>query len=97
MAPELGVSESQAATEPPALLPAILGGFKRQTQAQPTGLEGLAGMLGGLGGGGLLETCEVRSRQVSAATMFSDRSSIEGRESHRRPERLDAERSTRCC
>jgi hypothetical protein len=55
MARELGVSESQAATGAAALLPAILGGFKRQTQAQPTGLEGLAGMLGGLGGGGLLD------------------------------------------
>jgi hypothetical protein len=55
VARELGVSESQAATGAAALLPAILGGFKRQTQAQPTGLEGLAGMLGGLGGGGLLD------------------------------------------
>jgi len=55
VARELGVSESQAATGAAALLPAILGGFKRQTQAQPTGLEGLAGMLSGLGGGGLLD------------------------------------------
>jgi hypothetical protein len=55
VARELGVSEAQAASGAAALLPAILGGFKRQTQAQPTGLEGLAGMLGGLGGGGLLD------------------------------------------
>jgi hypothetical protein len=55
VARELGVSDAQAATGAAALLPAILGGFKRQTQAQPTGLEGLAGMLGGLGGGGLLD------------------------------------------
>jgi hypothetical protein len=54
MARELGVSESQAATGAAALLPAILGGFKKQ--AQPAGLEGLVGMLGGLGGGGLLDT-----------------------------------------
>ncbi len=55
VARELGVSDAQAATGAAALLPAILGGFKRQTQAQPTGLEGLAGMLGSLGGGGLLD------------------------------------------
>jgi hypothetical protein len=55
MARELGVSESQAASGAAALLPAILGGFKKQAQAQPTGLEGLVGMLGGLGGGGLLD------------------------------------------
>jgi hypothetical protein len=55
MARELGVSESQAASGADALIPAILGGFKKQTQAQPTGLEGLAGVLGKLGGGGLLD------------------------------------------
>jgi hypothetical protein len=53
MARELGVSESQATAGAAALIPAILGGFKKQ--AQPTGLEGLAGMLGGLGGGSLLD------------------------------------------
>ena len=55
MARELGVSESQAATGAAALLPAILGGFKKQATAQPTGLEGLGGLLGQLGGGGLLD------------------------------------------
>jgi hypothetical protein len=55
MANELGVSENQAASGAEALIPAILGGFKRQAQAQPTGLEGLGGMLGQLGGGGLLD------------------------------------------
>jgi hypothetical protein len=55
MARELGVSESQAAMGTEALLPAILGGFKKQAQAQPTGLEGLGSLLGRLGGGGLLE------------------------------------------
>jgi len=55
MARELGVSESQAASGAAALLPAILGGFKKQAQAQPTGLEGLGGLLGQLGGGGLLD------------------------------------------
>ena len=38
-----------------ALLPAILGGFKKQAQAQPAGLDGLGGLLGQLGGGGLLD------------------------------------------
>ena len=53
MARELGVSESQAKAGAAALLPALLGGFKKQ--AQPTGLDGLVGMLGNLGGGGLLD------------------------------------------
>ena len=55
MARELGVSDAQAASGADALLPAILGGFKKQTQSQPTGLEGLGGLLGQLGGGGLLD------------------------------------------
>ena len=55
MAKELGVNESQVASGAAALLPAILGGFKKQAQAQPTGLEGLGGLLGQLGGSGLLE------------------------------------------
>lgn len=55
MARELGVSESQVATGAEALVPAILGGFKKQVQSQPTGLDGLGGLLGQLGGGGLLD------------------------------------------
>ena len=55
VARELNVSEAQAANGAAALIPAILGGFKKQAQAQPTGLEGLAGVLGKLGGGGLLD------------------------------------------
>ena len=55
MARELGVDESQAASGAEALIPAILGGFKRQAQSQPAGLEGLGGLLGQLGGGGLLD------------------------------------------
>jgi hypothetical protein len=55
MAKELGISESQAASGAAALVPAILGGFKKQAQAQPTGLEGLGGLLSQLGGGGLLD------------------------------------------
>ena len=55
MARELGVSETQAASGAEALIPAILGGFKKQAQSQPAGLEGLGGLLGQLGGGGLLD------------------------------------------
>ena len=55
IAKELGISEAQVATGAAALAPAILGGFKKQAQAQPTGLEGLDGLLGKLGGGGLLD------------------------------------------
>jgi hypothetical protein len=55
MARELGVSESQAVTGAEALIPAILGGFKKQAQSQPSGLEGLGGLLGQLGGGSLLD------------------------------------------
>jgi hypothetical protein len=55
MARELGISESQAQNGAAALLPAILGGFKKQAGAQPSGLDGLGGLLGQLGGGGLLD------------------------------------------
>jgi len=52
LARELNLSEAQASSGAAALIPAILGGFKKQ--AQPAGLDGLAGVLGKLGGGGLL-------------------------------------------
>ena len=55
MARELGVSETQAANGAEALIPAILGGFKKQAQSQPAGLDGLGGLLGQLGGGSLLD------------------------------------------
>lgn len=55
MARELGVSESQAADGAAALIPALLGGFKKQAQSQPGGIEGLGGLLGQLGGSGLLD------------------------------------------
>ena len=70
MARELGVSESQAATGAAALLPAILGGFKKQAKAQPTGIEGLSGLLGQLGGGGLLD--EVLSPQPTNVSRGND-------------------------
>jgi hypothetical protein len=55
MARELGVNETQARTGASALIPAILGGFKKQAKSRPAGLESLAGMLGGLGGGALMD------------------------------------------
>ena len=55
IARELGVSEEQAASGAAALAPAILGGFTKQAQAQPSGVEGLGGLLERLGGGGLLD------------------------------------------
>ncbi len=56
MARELGINESVAQAGAAALLPSILGGFKKTTQAQPGGLEGLGGLLSQLGGGGLLDS-----------------------------------------
>ena len=56
IAQQLGVNEQVAQMGAAALLPSILGGFKKTTQAQPSGLEGLGGLLGQLGGGGLLDS-----------------------------------------
>jgi hypothetical protein len=56
IAGQLGVNEQMAEMGANALLPAILGGFKKTAQAQPTGMEGLGGLLGSLGGGGLLDS-----------------------------------------
>jgi hypothetical protein len=55
IARELGVSETQAVAGAEALLPAILGGFKKQAQAQPAGFDGLGSLLSNLGGGALLD------------------------------------------
>ncbi|RSY90507.1 DUF937 domain-containing protein [Sphingomonas koreensis] len=54
MARDLGVSPETAKAGADALLPAILGGFKKQAQTGG-GIEGLGGLLGQLGGGGLLD------------------------------------------
>ncbi|MCG6957258.1 MAG: DUF937 domain-containing protein [Gemmatimonadetes bacterium] len=70
MARELGVSESQAASGAAALLPAIMGGFKKHAQSQPTGAEGLGGLLGKLGGGGLLD--DVLSPQPTNVSRGND-------------------------
>jgi hypothetical protein len=55
LAKELGISETDAANGAEALAPAILGGFKKQAQAQPGGFAGLGDLVGQLGGGGLLD------------------------------------------
>jgi hypothetical protein len=55
VAQQLGISETQAASGAAALLPAILGGFKNQAQANPAGAAGLGGLLNQLGGGALLD------------------------------------------
>ncbi len=56
IAQQLGVNEQVAQVGAEALLPSILGGFKKTAQAQPTGLDGLGGILGQLGGGGLFDS-----------------------------------------
>jgi hypothetical protein len=55
VASELGIDPSVAAIGATALLPAILGGFKRQAQTHPEGVSGLGGLLEQMGGGGLLD------------------------------------------
>lgn len=56
IAQQLGVSEAQVASGADALIPAIIGGFKKQTQTQASGVEGLAGLLGQLGGANLFDS-----------------------------------------
>ena len=70
IARELGVSESTAARGVEALAPAILGGFKKQVETQPTGLQGLGGLLGSLGGSGLLD--DLLSPQPTNVGMGND-------------------------
>lgn len=55
IARELGISQTQARTGAAALLPAVLGGFKKKAQGQAAGGGGLEDLLGQLGGGGLLD------------------------------------------
>lgn len=55
VAQQLGVDEQTAQAGAAALLPAILGGFKKTTQTQPGGLGDLGGLLGQLRGGGLFD------------------------------------------
>lgn len=56
IARELNIDEDDAARAAEALGPAVLGGFRKQAEADPQGLEGLGGMLNRFGGGGLLDS-----------------------------------------
>lgn len=62
MARELGVSETQAATGAAALIPAILGGFKKQPSHSPQVSTGWAGCSGNLAGAACSTTCCRRNR-----------------------------------
>ena len=53
LARELGIPSAAAAAGAEALLPAILGGLRRQSEALGGGVSGLLGMLDGLGDGAL--------------------------------------------
>jgi hypothetical protein len=56
MARELNIGEADAARAATALAPAVLGGFRKQAETHPQGLEGLGGLLSQFGGGGLLDS-----------------------------------------
>ncbi|APG62820.1 hypothetical protein LPB140_08490 [Sphingorhabdus lutea] len=55
VAGQLGIDKNTAQIGAAALLPAILGGFKKNAQTQSGGIEGLGGLLSQLGGGGLFD------------------------------------------
>ena len=54
IARELGVNEQQVSSGAAALLPALMGGFRKQAQAGG-GADAVAQLLGSLGGSGLLD------------------------------------------
>jgi hypothetical protein len=56
IARELSIDEDDAARAAEALGPAVLGGFRKQVEANPMGIEGLGGLLNRFGGGGLLDS-----------------------------------------
>jgi hypothetical protein len=55
IASELGITIPQAESGVSALVPPILGGFKKQAQTRADGTTGLGNFLGKLGGDGLLD------------------------------------------
>lgn len=55
IAAQLGVSPAVAQQGAEALMPSILGGFKKTATAQSDGIGRLIGMIGQMGGGGLLD------------------------------------------
>ena len=56
IARELNLGEDDAAKAAEALGPAVLGGFRKQVEGNPLGVNGLSGMLNQFGGGGLLDS-----------------------------------------
>lgn len=56
IARELNLGEDDAAKAAEALGPAVLGGFRKQVEGNPLGVDGLSGMLNQFGGGGLLDS-----------------------------------------
>lgn len=54
IAQQLDLDEGQAQRGAEALLPALLGGFKKQVQSQPNALDSMGGLLGQLGGSDVL-------------------------------------------
>jgi len=55
IAAQVGITPQQAQSGIGALLPAVLGGFKKSAQGSASGAGGLLEMVEGLGGGGLLD------------------------------------------
>lgn len=56
IANQLNIDEGQAQRGAEALLPALLGGFKKQVQTQPDIAQGLGGLVSQLGGSELLSS-----------------------------------------
>ena len=56
IARELNISEADAAKAAAALAPTVLGGFRKQAESHPQGIDGFSGLLNQLGGGGMLDS-----------------------------------------
>ena len=56
IARELNISETDATRAASALAPTVLGGFRKQAESHPQGLDGFSGVLNQLGGGGMLDS-----------------------------------------
>ena len=66
IARELGIGDDEAANAASALAPAVLGGFRKQADSHPQGLQGLGGLMNQLGGGGLLDSVLAPERTNTA-------------------------------
>ena len=56
IARELNIGEADAEKAAAALAPAVLGGFRRQAETSPQGVEGLGSLLSQFGGSGMLDS-----------------------------------------